>query len=427
MKLKFLLVLCLIFAGTISRAQTKSYSDSLNAAIRQAVKSHIDSAVQPQMDMMIQMIDREKMTTSQYINYRAEGLDADAELVYDWEDASAGTEVVEVTNTSSNLSTAEMHEAGLQSYVTIRLNKPAPWLRDVRWRSDVCLNINGLPLPEIRPLFFNNDSMFTFYLERGDSSTNQIAWDIIQQISEKKITRNVRLSIGTPLLPALPVQKNKATDFTFIIIYKLGLLAFGVVALGMIYLLYRFRKSQLFRSTDNAVGVRTDNGAYSLAKVQLAFWTVIIILCETYIWCITGVLPDLSTSSLILLGLSVGTTALSTAVGYANELKGQTSSGSFWKDIISDAAGVPSLHRVQMVIWTILIGFYFVRESWLHFSMPDISDNLLILMGISSGTYVAFKTQERKATPAANAAQPLQNEVPAANDAVADDDEPAVG
>jgi hypothetical protein len=427
MKLKFLLVLCLLFTGSISRAQTKSYSDSLNAAIRQAVKSHVDSVVQPQMDLMWQMFAPEKLIKSQYINLRAKALDADAQLVYDWVDSLAGTQVVEVTNTSSNLSTAQMHEAGLQSYVTIRLNKPAPWLRDPRWRSDVCLNINGLPLPEIRPLFFNNDSMFTFYLERGDSAANQITWDIIQQIVQKKITRNVKLSIGTPLLPALPVQKDKATDFTFIIIYKLGLIAFFIVAGGMIYLLYRFRKSQLFRSTDNAVGVRTDNGAYSLAKVQLAFWTVIIILCETYIWCITGVLPDLSTSSLILLGLSVGTTALSTAVGYANEIKGQTSSGSFWKDIISDAAGVPSLHRVQMVIWTLLIGFYFVRESWLHFSMPDISENLLILMGISSGTYVAFKTQERKAIPVANASQPLQNEVPATNDTVADDDEPAVG
>jgi hypothetical protein len=284
-----------------------------------------------------------------------------------------------------------------------------------------------MTLPEIRPLFFNNDIEFTFYLERGDSAANQITWDIIQQIVQKKITRNVKLSIGTSLLPALPVKNDKATDFTFIIIYKLGLIAFILVAVAMIYLLYRFRKSQLFRSPGDANGIATANGAYSLAKVQLAFWTVIIILCETYIWCITGVLPDLSASSLILLGLSVGTTALSTAVGYANELKGQTSSGSFWKDIISDAAGVPSLHRVQMVIWTMLIGFYFVRQSWLHFSMPDISDNLLILMGISSGTYVAFKTQERKASPAANAAQPIQNEAPPANDAVADDDEPAVG
>ncbi|MGL5891900.1 MAG: hypothetical protein ACRC3B_18550, partial [Bacteroidia bacterium] len=196
----------------------------------------------------------------------------------------------------------------------------------------------------------------------------------------------------------------------------------------MIYLLYRFRKSQLFLDTTEINGAKNTNGAYSLAKVQLAFWTVIIILSETYIWCITGVLPDLSASSLILLGLSVGTTALSTAVGYANELKGQTTSGSFWTDIISDSAKVPSLHRVQMVIWTLLIGFYFVRQSWLHFSMPDISDNLLILMGISSGTYVAFKTQERKTAPVAQAAQPLQNEVPAVNDTVAgDDDEPAVG
>jgi hypothetical protein len=423
MKLKFLLVLCLIFADTISRAQN---ADSLTTVIEKSIENKVDSTVDVQMDSLWQFIDKSIKVTSRYDGFRAKALDPGAQLAADWTLVSAGTEVAEVFNTSINLTGGEKHEAGLQSYVAIRLNKPAPWLRDQRWRSDLCLSINGMPLPEIRPLFFNNDSLFTFYLERGDSSTNQIAWDIIQQIVNKKITRNVTLSIGTPLLPALPVKKDKATDFTFIIIYKLGLIAFILVAVAMIYLLYRFRKSQLFRSSDDAGGVRTDNGAYSLAKVQLAFWTVIIILSETYIWCITGVLPDLSSSSLILLGLSVGTTALSTAVGYANNLKGQTSSGSFWKDIISDAAGVPSLHRVQMVIWTMLIGFYFVRQSWLHFSMPDISDNLLILMGISSGTYVAFKTQERKATAAANAAQPLQNEVPAANDA-ADDDEPAVG
>jgi hypothetical protein len=417
-----LFLVCLLFSGALAQAQTgtpsQAYSDSLKKAILQQADSSADAKLAP----IAAQVEKITASTNLFSDYFAKGLDPGTALAKAWAEASKKTEVVEVYNTSSSISPAERKQAGLQSFVAVRLNAPAEWLRDPHWRKEICLTINGMPLPEVRPLFFNNDSLFTFYLERGDSSTNQIAWDIIQQIVDKKITRGVKLSIGTPVLPALPVRNSENTGFTFIIIYKIGLIAFIVVAVAMIYLLYRFRKSQLFRTSPVDTNGKLTEGMYSLAKVQLAFWTVIIILCETYIWCITGALPDLSASSLILLGISVGTTALSNAVGYANELKPQPTTGSFWRDIITDSAGVPSIHRMQMVIWTILIGFYFIRQSWLHFSMPDISENMMILMGISSGTYVVFKTQEPKTTTVPAPAAPVNPQGTDVND-----DEPAAG
>ncbi len=390
MKIKLLLCFYMAFAFAKVPAQN---NDSLTPGQLAA----IDSTVHEQLKTYLELVSKTTATGSIYGDYRARGLNPDADILADWKTEAKKVSVVDIQNTTPALNPAERKEAGLQSYVLVRLSKPAPWLRDPRWRSELCLTINGMPLPEVRPLFFNNDSVFTFYLERGDSSVNQITWDILQQIVNWQFTRKVKLSIGTPVLPALEVANTKETAFTYIIVYKTGALIFLGIAVLMGFLFYYFRKSPMFRDApgDNST-LKPDETSYSLAKVQLAFWTVIIILCETYIWCITGVLPDLSASSLVLLGMSVGTTALSTFVGYANELKGRKASGNFWKDLISDAAGIPSLHRVQMLIWTLLIGFYFVRQSWLHFSMPDISENMLILMGISSGTYVALKTQERK-------------------------------
>ncbi|MCA6363895.1 MAG: hypothetical protein IM638_12725 [Bacteroidetes bacterium] len=423
MQTRLLFLLCLFLAGTILQAQNTTTPPVNPDSLKNAILQQSDSSVNAKLNPIISQLQKTTQSINRLGNYIAPGLDAGTLLTSVWLDSSKNTEVIEVFNTGSRLSPAERKQGGLQSFVSVRLNQRAEWLRDPKWRKDLCLVINGMPLPEVRPLFFNNDSIFTFYLERGDSSTNQIAWDIIQQIIDYKITRDVKLSIGTPVLPALPVRNTDSTGFTFIIIYKIGLIAFGIVAVAMIVLLFRFRKSQLFRTSAVDETGKLTEGMYSLAKVQLAFWTVIIILCETYIWCITGALPDLSASSLVLLGISVGTTALSNAVGYANELKPQPTTGSFWRDIITDSAGVPSIHRMQMVIWTILIGFYFVRESWLHFSMPNVSENMLILMGISSGTYVAFKTQEPKgkATPA-NPAAPANPQ-----DVNVNDDEPAAG
>lgn len=430
----------LLFTGFVAAlsAQTSGIKDVRTVSPSSpshdtALMADIDSAVNSQLiekiPEMLEMVALAPQSKARYTNYTRAAIDPRTQLAEEWSDSLNGYEVIEVYNTSAQPGDEGYRKGGLQSYVTIKLNKPAMWLRDPRWRNELCLSINGIPFPEVRPLFFNNDSVFRFYLERGDSAQTTVAWDIIQQIRDWNFTRKVKVSISTPTLPAIPVKADKATVFEFIIIYKTGIFIFLVVAglLGFIYV--RFRNTLLFRDhPGDRVNDKTFLPAYSLARVQLGFWMLIILLSESYIWAITGVLPDLTTSSLLLLGLSVGTTALSSMVGYANEIPVNQTSGNFFTDIISDATRVPSLHRLQMVIWTVIIGVYFVRETWLHFSMPDLSENLLILMGISSGTYVVFKSQESKH----KTVRKLSNDnttspVTTPTEEVTDEDEPAVG
>ena len=70
-------------------------------------------------------------------------------------------------------------------------------------------------------------------------------------------------------------------------------------------------------------------------------------------------------------------------------------SENFWKDILTDANGI-TLHRFQIVIWTVVLGVLFVYGVYRELAMPQFSATLLALMGISSGTYLGFKIPERQ-------------------------------
>jgi hypothetical protein len=70
-------------------------------------------------------------------------------------------------------------------------------------------------------------------------------------------------------------------------------------------------------------------------------------------------------------------------------------SEGFFRDLLTDANGV-NLHRFQMLIWTVVLGFLFVIGVYKALAMPAFSTTLLALMGISSGTYLGFKIPEKQ-------------------------------
>ena len=71
-------------------------------------------------------------------------------------------------------------------------------------------------------------------------------------------------------------------------------------------------------------------------------------------------------------------------------------SKSFFKDILSDVNGA-SFHRVQLLVWTLILGLIFLYSVWKSLSMPEFSATLLALQGITSGTYLGFKFPEKHA------------------------------
>src|SRR5947208_14858214 len=120
-------------------------------------------------------------------------------------------------------------------------------------------------------------------------------------------------------------------------------------------------------------------------------------------------LDTITGSVLALIGIGAGTaigaSLLDKSKAEATPLEAiPLTSRGFVHDVLSDADGI-SLHRFQMFIWTLVLGIIFIASVYNNLAMPEFSSTLLGLMGISSGTYVGFKVQEKtvKDAPAGTA------------------------
>lgn len=68
------------------------------------------------------------------------------------------------------------------------------------------------------------------------------------------------------------------------------------------------------------------------------------------------------------------------------------------RDFLTDVNGM-TLHRFQILVWTIVLGIIFLISVYTNLAMPQFSDTLLALMGISAGTYIGFKIPEKQTDP----------------------------
>lgn len=173
-----------------------------------------------------------------------------------------------------------------------------------------------------------------------------------------------------------------------------------ILAVVTIVVIVLARKSNLLKDVPSS-GVINDRTPFSLARTQLVFWTVVIFSSFLYLLLRHGFsVPELNNVNLILLGIAVSTTAAGKLIDDSQMMKAHRSqdepSSGFLTDILSDKNGV-SIHRLQNVLWTIIMGLIYVHYVATETALPDetvITDNLLLLMGISTGAYVGIKATE---------------------------------
>lgn len=208
------------------------------------------------------------------------------------------------------------------------------------------------------------------------------------------------------------------TDQTQLLIF------WGVFLVFIVVVYFCDKYFNLLRDTSTAA-----KKPYSFSRVQLTWWSSIILSSFITILFTKNVAPTLDNSTLILLGISMVTTAASSAIDMAdianpNIQRAQDTNGvNLIQDILSDGNGI-NMHRFQTVVFNALFGVWFLYmvthnlvlcpavpikgimvcvkcatdPSTLPYNtiMPVICQNNLILLGLSSGTYVALKTNENK-------------------------------
>jgi hypothetical protein len=145
------------------------------------------------------------------------------------------------------------------------------------------------------------------------------------------------------------------------------------------------------------------NAPFSLTKVQFGLWTVIISSVYIYLSLCKGDCAEtaINKTALVLMGIFAGTAVASSIID-KNEMSDNrprhqnTPSQGFFIDILSDDNGI-SMHRFQNVAWTIIaitVYLYKVSQVTTGCQLPELSDTLLALTGISNATYLVLKSKE---------------------------------
>lgn len=271
----------------------------------------------------------------------------------------------------------------------LRANKPA--------NGKIILYIDNVPFDDLEPEF-ENDSMVVFRFQKNpilesDKKEESKAWAFFYKKPRKWLLHDREISLGYKGGSAVPT--NAKVDIVIIqgTWYVVGIILIAAL-LGI--LVWLSIKSSLLRDGGSLAPERRP---YSLARTQFAIWLLLISSAYIFLWISTGELPVLTNSSLILLGISGGTSVVAKMIDNTQSLhvSPDRRSQHFLIDILSDEKGI-SIHRLQMLVFTLVIGLIFCHDVLVIFEMPDFDTNLLLLMGISSGTYAGFKVTENNPT-----------------------------
>ena len=328
---------------------------------------------------------------------------------------------------SSSVSKVSPDTIRLGSDLKVEIYK-LPALIDAAVKSNqkIILYLNEQPLKDSVPEIDTRKQTLRFELKRTTDTKD--AWNKLLGKSlldwSRDVTVTVGLDKGTTINPYNKKIKLAIISTAGFIFWLLFL-----VIVGWIFLRYAYC-SAILRNYG-------PDSPYSLAFTQIAFWFFLVLFSYVFIWLTSGDWNCIPDSVLVLLGIATGTllgarviddNKLTSFQTKADELQNQVTllqaqakpledqiaqlqaqikivsdaktrllslkSAGFLNDILNDVNG-PSIHRLQMMVWTLVFGFIFCSKVYQDLAMPDFSPTQLALIGISSGTYLGFKLPEK--------------------------------
>jgi hypothetical protein len=290
-----------------------------------------------------------------------------------------------------------------------------------------------------------SQSYINFQLEFPDNDVDRKTWSYVIAESRASPKHEIPISVGfkdrgQPLESDTYTQLHLYPRMQTLIFIPFLLLILG----GLIYCA---ATTDLLRDTSFGKDPAAGKLPFSLGRVQMAWWFFLVMTTYLYLWVITRTVPPISAQVLALLGISAGTglgaafidqgkvssqavprdaliteqSALNLRITDLNALAPPTGTpladelelkrnrlavvtanlaavpatvvpvtAGFFRDLLQEA-GLISFHRFQIVGWTAAFGMIFLVTAYASLVMPTFDNTLLVLMGISSGTYLGFK------------------------------------
>ena len=168
------------------------------------------------------------------------------------------------------------------------------------------------------------------------------------------------------------------------------------------------RKEELKRDATNK-HITNPQKTFSLARVQIAIWTIIIIFSYLYVYFCKGSCGNMKTelnhTALMLMGISLSTVAIANTIDNSqqnNHRHQNVPSKGFIIDILSDENGI-SIHRFQVILFTIVaIVIYINKLICDKCTLPELDNTLLAIITASYSGYLVIKINENKKTNRTN-------------------------
>ena len=294
--------------------------------------------------------------------------------------------------------TGHTDSAGLAEEICVTIVNGEELIDEARQNNkNIILFFDRMPLKEVYPQSYviNNDKDdLRFFI--GHTNAPIALWDNF--ISSRKtgqfFSRQVSVSVGLEDQTPIPTLVENEKSFTLVLINKTWFTVSIIIIVALIVLfLFLAAKTNILRD----VGPNPDVGKkpYSLALVQMAVWFFAIMTSWLLLYVVRHSFNTISDTLVLLMGISAGTGIGGVAID-TNRSRPAKQSQGFIRDIVSDDYGV-SFHRFQIFAWTIVLVAVFVRQVTAYLTMPEFNSSLLVLMGISSGTYLGVKVTEESA------------------------------
>jgi hypothetical protein len=311
----------------------------------------------------------------------------------------------------------------LSNEVAVVLDKPTEFLAEATCRQkSIVLYVNGQATGNILAAQTGPQNNTLIFFLRQVGATHEF-WNVLLGRPDFD-TREMRISVGIEGQTPLQISDKKLGLIVlpvFAVLFWLAVLA--LLAVGFFKLA---RNSTILRDQLLDPGAAPGElGAYSLSKLQGAWWFFIILAMYLLIGIVTGDFSNsINSTALILLGIGGGTVIGSAAIDASKieqrkaDLKDAKAkravlpagdagiaaadakvdalngkSVNFLDDILSDGSGV-NFHRFQLAAWTFVLSIIFIVQTYADLAMPIFNQTLMGLLGLSAGTYLGLKIPE---------------------------------
>lgn len=240
------------------------------------------------------------------------------------------------------------------------------------------------------------DGLLEFFVMRA-ASTEQVWGDLVAL--HRSFTERLSVSVGLPGQIPLPSDRL----ITVVLARRawfVGVLAIILTLLGTLIVLAA--RTDLLRDAGTRTWSDDRPPSWSLSRLTMAAWTISVLAGWLVLYVFRHTMDTIPDALVSLTGLSAGTTLTASAIEHRETRAARPTSGIV-KDLLVVDGGM-SFHRFQLLAWNVVALVVLWRQILMFFQMPAYPTSVLLLMGISSASYLGGKYTESGPAAAADAA-----------------------